>query len=125
MSEPSFLISGQYIDDFNALTGLELPCGPIYQSPGVSVHVQGHHPNCVKYLSHLSEIISAPDYIGHNQKEPDSIELVKNLGENILVAVKLDKKDGYLYVASLYDISQGKIDRRLSSGRLKKFKKYD
>lgn len=47
----------------------------------------------------------------------------KVLDENILLAIKLDKKQDYLYVASLYDVNTSKIERRLSGGRLKAYDK--
>ena len=114
-------IVGTYTEQFNNLTNSSLPIGSIYMSPGVMTHVQKRHPNCVSYLPQISSIITTPDYIGRNPKEPNSIELVKVLDKNIQVAIKLDLKDNYLYVASLYDVPQGKINRRLQSGRLKKF----
>ena len=112
---------GEYTEQFNAISGSTLPCGTIYQSPGFATHIKKRHPSCLKYIERVSDIISSPDYIGHNPKEPNSIELVAVLDENIQLAIKLDTKDGYLYVASLYDVPQGKIDRRLAGGRLKKF----
>ncbi len=56
-----------------------------------------------------------------NTKEPSSIELVKKYDENILIAIKLDKDSNGLYVASLYEIKDSKISKRLYSGRLKPF----
>ena len=121
MEDTTLNIVGEYIESFNTLTSLNLPCGSIYISDGFSVHIQKRHPKYVKYIARISEIISSPDYIGCNPKEPDSIELIKIFDENIQLAIKLDKKQGYLYVASLYDVKQSKIDRRLTSGRLKKY----
>lgn len=113
---------GDYIEKFNRDTGQQLPCGPIYQSPGLAVHIKKHQPkNGPSLLQHISLIISAPDYIGKHPKEPGSIELVKSIGAHIMVCVKLDVQNGYLYVASVYEISQSKLEHRLNSGRLKKY----
>lgn len=114
---------GEYQDKFNALTGQNLPCGRIMQSVGLESHVKKHHPDGVENIGLVPTIISAPDYVGHNPKEPDSIELVKQLDANVMVCVKLDAKDDYLYVASVYEISDSKLANRINSGRLRKFEK--
>lgn len=114
-------VVGQYTGKFNALTGQALPCCDIVQSSGLAVHVQKHHPNEVGNLALVPQIISAPDYIGHNPKEPNSIELVKVLSANVMVCVKLNADAAYHYVASVYEISNGKLQKRIQSGRLKKF----
>lgn len=111
-------IVGKYPQRFNEKLNLNLPCTDIVQSDGLIVHIQKRHPGYEPYLQQLSAIIRWPDYIGRNPKEPDSVELVKILDENILVAVKLDKKNGYLYVASLYPIKGGTLQHRLENGRL-------
>lgn len=116
-------VVGEYVETFNDLTSSTLPCGPIFMSEGFGVHIQKRHPGYMKYIDQVPEIITSPDYIGRNPKEPDSIELVKVFDENILLAIKLDKKRDYLYVASLYDVNSSKIERRLSGGRLKKYTK--
>lgn len=112
-------IVGEYIQLFNDVTGQNLPCGYIYQSAGLRVHVEKHHPTEVDVLRDVALIIAEPDYIGHHPKEPDSVELVKCLTRNEMVCVKLDKKEGYLYVASVYTISNAKVENRIKSGRLK------
>ena len=113
---------GKYVSVFNELTSSALPLGTIYISDGFSIHIQKRHSNCVQYIERISEIIAEPDYVGCNPNEPDSVELVKTFDENIQIAIKLDTGKGYLYVASLYDVKQAKIDRRLASGRLKQYK---
>ena len=114
------MIVGKYIEKFNQLTGQSLPVGDIQQSAGLVKHVQKHHPNEVNLVSDIPQIIAAPDYIGTNPNEPNSIELVKQIGLNAMVCVKLDTKKGYLYVASVYSISNAKLAKRINSGRLKK-----
>lgn len=110
---------GEYTDTFNKLTGQELPCGPIYQSVGLRVHIMKRHPDEIDNIGLVPAIISQPDYIGKNPNEPNSIELVKALGANVMVCIKLDVNDGYLFVASVFEISESKLRRRLNSGRLK------
>ena len=112
---------GQYTDRFNQLTGQNLPIGDIYQSDGLALHVQKRHPNEVNNLSHVSSVIKSPDYVGHNPKEPNSIEIVKKISDNVMVCVKLDQTENYLYVASVYNITEAKLQKRLQSNRLKSY----
>lgn len=93
---------GKYIDRFNALTGQRIPCGDIYQSSGLYKHVMKRHPDCIDDLDSIPRIIAAPDYVGKNPREPQSIELVKRLNGNIMVCIKFDVKANHLYVASLF-----------------------
>ncbi|MGL4738403.1 MAG: hypothetical protein ACRCW2_13210 [Cellulosilyticaceae bacterium] len=113
---------GRYKKEFNDILNTELPCKEIYQSIGLVNHVERRHLNCVKYMESIAEIIDCPDYIGVNPKELNSIELIKRYEDNVLVAIKLDIQDEYLYIASVYDIKEVKIARRLHSGRIKEFK---
>lgn len=112
---------GTYQKRFNDLTQQSIPCGNIYQSDGLLTHVQRRHPNIVQDLPLIPQIIAAPDYVGHNPKEPNSIELVQALDANRMVCIKLDERDNTLYVASFYTISLAKLNNRLNSGRLKKY----
>lgn len=114
---------GAYIESFNLITGQDLPCGPIMQSSGLCVHIQKHHPDIATFIDLIPQIIEFPDFVGHNPKEVNSIELVKQLEKNLMVCVKLDSEKGYLYVASLYDVTGSKIESRIKSGRLKRYLK--
>jgi len=122
LEDTTLSIVGTYSERFNTLATAALPCGPIYKSSGFAAHIKKRHPGYETYIARIPEIITSPDYIGHNPNESDSIELIKVFSENIQIAIKLDRKKGYLYVASLYDVKQSKIDRRLASGRLIKCK---
>ncbi len=112
---------GDYIARFNQLTGQNLPCGSIYQSLGLVKHEAKHHPNMPSHIEDIPMVLAEPDYIGKHPKELNSIELLKVLNSNIMVCVKLDSKNNYLFVASVYEISQAKLLNRLNSGRLKKY----
>ena len=111
---------GKYKAAYNKTLNIALPCADIFRSDGLYKHVQKRHPECIKYLNKIPDMINNPDYIGTNAKENNSIEFVKCYTENVLVAVKLDIKDNYLYVASCYTISSGKLQRRVNNNRLKK-----
>lgn len=111
---------GEYTGEYNNLLNINLPCVPVYVSDGLKTHMQNHnHANCLQYIPNIPDIISNPDYVGKNPKEPNSIELVKTYADNIQIGIKLDTSKSYLYVATLFDIKQAKINRRLHSGRLK------
>ena len=112
---------GVFQQTYNNKLGVSLPLFDIYQDDGLLIHIQQRHPNCVKYLSQIQNILKAPDYIGSNPKEPNSIELIKNIGDNIQIAIKLDSSNGYYYIATLHEVSNVKINARLNNGRLKKF----
>lgn len=99
---------------------IDLPCIDILLYSGAKKHMKKKHKNCLKYLDRLAEIIENPDYIGCHPNEVNSVELVKIFDDNVLVAVKLSD-EGYLYISNMYDISSGKLNNRINSGRLKKF----
>ena len=124
MKENLFIV-GKYIELFNTLSGQRLPCAEIYQSKGLKKHIEKRHPNEMDILSKIPLIIAAPDFVGHNPKEPDSVELVKVLGDNLMVCIKLDVSNGVLFVASAFSISSAKLNNRLNSGRLVSVKNVD
>ena len=111
---------GEYTEEFNTITGQTLPCGPIYKSPGLIKHVKEHHPGSEGNVDLIPRIVAEPDYVGKHPKEADSIELIKTFSDNVMVCIKLDRQEDYLYVASVYEISNKKICNRLHSGRIKK-----
>ena len=112
---------GQFNSKFNEILEINLPLADIMQSTGLEAHIRKRHENCLRYLDKISEIIENPDFIGKNQREPNSIELIKVYEDNILIAIKLDESSNSLYIASLYEVKQSRIDSRLHSGRLKRF----
>lgn len=121
MGEEALFEVGIYTEPFNRITGQALPCGPIMQSLGLHTHIRKHHPDIVECMNLIPAIIEHPDFVGHNPREPQSIELVKRLEKNLMVCVKLDCIKGHLYVASLYDITDSKLQSRVKSGRLKNY----
>ena len=85
--------------------------------------VKSKHFKALKYIDYIPDIIKSPDYIGINPNEngTESIELIKRYKDNILVGIKLDEENGYLYVSTMHDVQESKISRRLHSGRIKAF----
>lgn len=121
MNKSEMSCVGEYVEKFNTLTGQSLPCGPIYQDRGLIKHVRSHHPGTEGNVALIPQIIAAPDYIGKHPKEPNSIELIKTFSGNVMVCIKLDVDNDYLYVASVFEVTNKKISNRLHSGRIKKY----
>jgi len=93
--------------------------------PGAIKHIKNRHPEDLdKYFNRIPEIISNPDYVGQNPTEPNSVELIKEFDDDVLVAIKLDPS-GYIYLSSMYALNNGqhKVKSRLASGRIIPYKK--
>ena len=108
---------GQFNKVFSRILSADFPPLPIYKSDGLKKHIEKRHPHCIPYLDNIEEIIGAPDYIG--MRDANSVELIKIYNDNILLALQIDKSNDHFYVASLYDISDAKLNNRIHSGRLK------
>ena len=84
--------------------------------------IKRNHLDCLKYINKLQEIIKNPDYIGVNPNESgDSVELVKKYSDNVLIGIKVDLSSNILYVSTMYNLQEQKLQRRIHSGRLVKF----
>ena len=93
----------------------------IYRSKGLLAHLlKRRHYKAAKYLDFIPEIINAPDYAGSYDGQ---IELVKVFKDNIFLSIKLDETKDLYYVATLFDVSESKIEAYCKSGRLKKLDK--
>ncbi|WP_315077184.1 PBECR2 nuclease fold domain-containing protein [uncultured Clostridium sp.] len=68
----------------------------------------------------MEEIIRCPDYIGIDPLRSNSgaLELVKKIDSNILLALEYDEEGQYIYVATMYPITESRMISRLNSGRL-------
>lgn len=109
------------------LADFEYP-GTVYVAPGAIKHIKKGHKSQLNndvlenLITVIKNIILSPDYVGHHpEKKGTGIELVKNLGDNLLVGLEVDLNDNYIYVATMYPIKPSKIDNRVYSGRLKKY----
>ena len=121
--EVHYQVVGQHIEKVNQVLNVELLTGDIYMYPGFPKHIKKSHKDCLPYIKDIPDIISNPDYVGINPSEPDSVEYIKIYKNNILLSVNLckDKDENYLYVSSLYDISDAKLNSRIKSGRFKQY----
>lgn len=101
---------GKYNEDFNNYLSYNIKSSNIFQSSGLEKHIIKRHPDRLKYIGFIPQIIANPDYIGINPNEKvSSFELVKCISENVQIGIKLDAKDNYLYVATLHTITDSKV----------------
>lgn len=115
---------GKYNSQFNNILGIDIEELEIYRSKGLPAHmIKSGHGKCLKYIDYIPNIIEQPDYIGINPNEngTKSVELIKRYRDNVMIGIKLDSDNEYLYVSTMHDIQEKKIERRLFSGRIKKF----
>lgn len=103
-----------------------MPAGtPIYIGESNIEHIKARHPyEFEQYFSNIKEIISEPDYVGHNPKDK-SIAYVKiyQLGtEHVRVAVRITPK-GTAFAKSLHLLSTCNAERYIKHGTLKKLDK--
>lgn len=101
--------------------------GEVYISPGAQRHIERKHGQVLgraiieNITQYITEIIEQPEYVGrHPNKQGTSLELVRKIDKNVLVAIEVDLKENYIYVASMYPITAGKLANRMNSGRFKK-----
>jgi hypothetical protein len=102
---------------------IQCPSPEVKMYPGAIKHIKKKHATVFGlYYEKIPDIICNPDYVGQNPKEPQSIEMYKYVGDNLLVAIKLDPS-GYFYLSTFYDLNNGntKIHKRLKSGRIVPF----
>ncbi len=117
------IVVGKYNPEFNKKLNLNITAEEIVRSKGLPTHLikHGHH-NCLKYIDYISDIIENPDYIGVNPNEKgESLELVKRYKNNILIGLKVDSTQNNLYVSTMYEVQQTKLERRIFSNRLVPF----
>ena len=100
--------------------------GIIYASPGVLKHISKRHGHQFNTKSSdtiimwMRSIIERPDYIGvyTNKKGQTAVQIIKKLYTNILLGIEIDREKKYIYVATMYPISEKKISSKLESGKL-------
>ncbi len=86
--------------------------------------IKRNHQNMIPHIPYIQHYLKNPDYVGINPREKGvSLEYVVQVKPNILIAVKLDSKNGYFYVATMHEISQLKLSQRIRNGRLRKIDK--
>lgn len=100
--------------------------GVIYASPGVLKHIIRRHGRQLDkkvtkgILEWMKKIIEDPDYIGvyENDKGQTAVEFIKKVYTNLLLGVEVDEKNKYIYVSTMYPITDKKIENKVFSGKL-------
>ena len=105
--------------------------GVIYASPGVLKHIIKRHGRQFDkrtrtgILEWMKKILDDPDYIGiyKNDEGQTAIEFIKKAYTNLLLGVEVDEEKQYIYVTTMYHITDRKIENRIYSGKLINIKK--
>lgn len=96
----------------------------VYMPPGVMKHLhrRGHWEDFTAYYQDIPGMISLPDYVGQNPKEPNTVEIYKILSDHVILPIKLNEESG-LFMSSFYVLDNGasKIEKRLRSSRILSF----
>lgn len=101
-------------------------CGDVYASPGAINHIRKKHgrqlPKKMRedILETIRRILESPDYVGMSKKyrRNGSIELVKKMDVILFLGLEIDIEDKYIFVATLYPMTESKMIGRINSGRL-------
>lgn len=103
--------------------------GKILLSSDRIKHIKKHEKDYSSYeefkkcTESAIEILQYPDFVGIHP-DGDSIQYVKEISKNVLVAVRINNT-GKNWVKSIYPISDSKLEGYLNSGRLKKVDNLD
>ena len=100
--------------------------GVIYASPGVLKHIIKRHGRQLNkktrdsILEWMKKILEEPDYIGiyKNEGGQTAVEFIKRVYTNLLLGVEVDEKNEYIYVTTMYPITDKKIENKIYSGKL-------
>lgn len=100
--------------------------GSVYASPGVINHIKRHHGKQLtrrvkeNLLQVIGRVIEEPDYVGIDKKRGKigALELIKKIDAVILVGLEIDLDDNYIYVSTLYPITDSKVNNKIYSGRI-------
>ena len=108
---------GQFSDEYNKMLGTDYEKLPIVCSTGLEKHlIKRKHFDVIDCLDNLEEILAEPDYIGLG--EGAAVMFVKTLENNVTTVIKLNGDEENFYVATMYSISDYKLERRILSNAL-------
>lgn len=104
--------------------------GTIYASPGVIKHIQRRHGKHLSkriignILEVMKNIIENPDYVGIYKATDNEvlIEFIKKIDTNILIGIEIDSEKEYIYVSTMYPITDAKVDTRIYNGKIIRWK---
>lgn len=119
---------GKLQNSIGELLELDFP-KVVYASPGVIKHINKRHGKQLtkkikeNMLEIVEKIIKEPDYfvISNKNNLEKSIELIKKIDNiELLLGLEIDAVDQYIYVATLYPITIGKLNSKLFNGNVVK-----
>lgn len=117
---------GKIISSISELLELDFS-RTVYASPGVINHIKKRHGKQLtkkikdNIIETMEKIIKDPDYFGLDYKRGNggSLEIIKKIDNIIfLLGLELDLEGKYIYVATMYPISESKMNARIHGGRL-------
>ena len=113
---------GSFSQEVIELLRLDITAGtPIYIGSSNIEHIKSRHPyEYDKYFPYISDIISAPDYVGRSPSD-ESISFVKffQIGEEyVRVAVRVTT-NGTAFAKTLHLLSTVNAERYIEKGTLK------
>lgn len=100
--------------------------GVIYASPGVIKHIRKNHYKQLllkgdnSIIELMRKIAENPDYVGIHYRDDEfiSLEFIKKFDRYILLGIEIDINSDYIYVCTMYPITQGKISSRMINGKI-------
>ncbi|MCB5069248.1 hypothetical protein LGW01_09355 [Streptococcus mutans] len=107
-----YKVIGEILSYFKKLVGLDSSISDVaIFEEGLKKHLaKQKHEDVLIYFDKITEIISSPDYVGINPREKiESLELIKRYDDNVLLALKIDKKNNCYYVPTMYTVSEYKV----------------
>ncbi|WP_300383133.1 PBECR2 nuclease fold domain-containing protein [Clostridium sp.] len=101
--------------------------GTIYASPGVIKHIKRKHGKHLdkkiieNIIEYMKDIVDNPEYIGifNDTENIISIQLIKKYEKYILIGIEIDRLKDYIYVSTMYPITERKIKYKIYSGKLR------
>ncbi|MEW6596597.1 MAG: hypothetical protein AB1429_03770 [Pseudomonadota bacterium] len=112
------------VERINRTLDLELEPGEVIFTRSAQAHAERHHPqDFPKCLPYVGLITQSPQFVGDDFRNAGKIELISripSLGGGVLVAVTVERdRHGRYHVASVYPVSEAKIQNRRRQGYLK------
>jgi len=111
------------VEIVEATLSIEAEPGPVVFTVSNQKHALKSHPNdFARCLPYVGSVIANPMYLRDDVRNAGKIELISRvpaLGSGLLVAVEVQQDEqGRYRVASMYPVSQKKIDNRRQAGTL-------
>lgn len=112
------------VEAINRTLKLELEAGDVIFTAAAQAHAYRQHredfPRCLPYVG---GVVHAPQFVGDDFRNVGKIELISRiptLQHGVLVAVSIERDGrGRYHVASVYPVSEAKIQNRRRQGFLR------